>query len=286
MGEKDITEKILADYNDVFADIVNVLLFGGKTIVDENMLESIKDKSQYKTDGEIHQEERDVSKVLKGKNVHIAFIGFEHQTDVDSKEALRVIAYDGAAYKRQLLVKGGEIYPVVTIVLYFGQKRWIKGRSLYDILDITDEWKTYVSDYKINIFEIAYLTPEQVKMFKSDFRIVADYFVQMRINKDYIPSKETIKHVDEELKLMSVLTQDERFEQAQANGNKGGLKNMCEVLDRAEARGEERGISIGEARGELKGAVRAYLDVKVPIEEIAKKLNISVEEVQKKADTL
>ena len=54
MGEKDITEKILADYNDVFADIVNVLLFGGKTIVDENMLESIKDKSQYKTDGEIH----------------------------------------------------------------------------------------------------------------------------------------------------------------------------------------------------------------------------------------
>ena len=92
--------------------------------------------------------------------------------------------------------------------------------------------------------------------------------------------------VDEVLKLMSVLTQDERFEQAQANGNKGCLKNMCEVLDRAEARGEERGISIGEARGELKGAVRAYLDVKVPIEEIAKKLNISVEEVQKIADTL
>ena len=80
--------------------------------------------------------------------------------------------------------------------------------------------------------------------------------------------------VDEVLKLMSVLTQDERFEQAQANGNKGGLKNMCEVLDRA------------EARGELKGAVRAYLDVKVPIEEIAKKLNISVEKVQKIADTL
>ena len=80
--------------------------------------------------------------------------------------------------------------------------------------------------------------------------------------------------VDEVLKLMSVLTQDERFEQAQANGNKGGLKNMCEVLDRA------------EARGELKGAVRAYLDVKVPIEEIAEKLNISVEKVQKIADTL
>ena len=29
MGEKDITEKILADYNDVFADIMNELLFAG-----------------------------------------------------------------------------------------------------------------------------------------------------------------------------------------------------------------------------------------------------------------
>lgn len=27
MGEKDMSEKILEDYNDVFSDIVNVLLF-------------------------------------------------------------------------------------------------------------------------------------------------------------------------------------------------------------------------------------------------------------------
>ena len=28
MGEKDIAEKVLLSYNDVFSDIVNVLLFG------------------------------------------------------------------------------------------------------------------------------------------------------------------------------------------------------------------------------------------------------------------
>ena len=32
MGEKDITQKLLEEYNDVFADIVNVLLFNGKQI--------------------------------------------------------------------------------------------------------------------------------------------------------------------------------------------------------------------------------------------------------------
>ena len=33
MAEKDITEKVLEAYNDVFADIVNVLLFNGKEIL-------------------------------------------------------------------------------------------------------------------------------------------------------------------------------------------------------------------------------------------------------------
>lgn len=33
MGEKDITEKILEDHNDVFADIINGLIFAGEQIM-------------------------------------------------------------------------------------------------------------------------------------------------------------------------------------------------------------------------------------------------------------
>ena len=36
MKEKDITQKVLEDNNDIFADIVNVLLFDGKPEVEEN----------------------------------------------------------------------------------------------------------------------------------------------------------------------------------------------------------------------------------------------------------
>lgn len=39
MGQKDIAEKILEAYNDVFSDIVNVLLFNGEQILKENELE-------------------------------------------------------------------------------------------------------------------------------------------------------------------------------------------------------------------------------------------------------
>ena len=97
--------------------------------------------------------------------------------------------------------------------------------------------KPYLNDI---VFEIAYLEPDQVEMFQSDFRIVADYFVQMRTNKEYNPSREVMKHVDAVLKLMSVLTQDDRFEEMQ-NGAQGEVKTMCEVLDRAINKGRIEG---------------------------------------------
>ena len=38
MQDKDVTEKMLEKYTDVFADILNVLLFGGRNVVDEAAL--------------------------------------------------------------------------------------------------------------------------------------------------------------------------------------------------------------------------------------------------------
>ena len=49
-------------------------------------------------------------------------------------------------------------------------------------------------------------------MFKSDFKIVADYFVQMRKNKNYVPSRKVIKHVAEVLQLLQILTGYKKYE--------------------------------------------------------------------------
>ncbi len=56
MGEKDMSEKILEDYNDVFSDIVNVLLFHGQELIEPSALESISVHSQYKgEDAKLHE---------------------------------------------------------------------------------------------------------------------------------------------------------------------------------------------------------------------------------------
>ena len=48
MGEKDMSEKILEDYNDVFSDIVNVLLFHGQELIEPSALESISVHSRIR----------------------------------------------------------------------------------------------------------------------------------------------------------------------------------------------------------------------------------------------
>lgn len=105
-----------------------------------------------------------------------------------------------------------------------------------------------MSDYKINVMEIAYLAPETVQKFKSDFRIVADYFVQMRMRDDYEPSREVLNHVREILQLLTVLTQDHRFEDACNEYREGEAVTMCEFLDRI--------VGEGEARGRFMSAVK------------------------------
>lgn len=276
MAEKDTTEKVLEDYNDVFADIVNNLIFHSRKIVKEDELENSKDKSQYKADDtKIHEQERDTCKLWKNFNIRIALYGIENQTEREKYMPFRTIGYDGASYRSQLLQDPIECYPVITLVLYFGTKRCSKYHRLSDICNVPDELKPYFNDYHINVFEIAYLSEEQVAGFKSDFRIVADYFVQKRKNNNYIPTTTVIKHVDEVLKMMTVLTNSNSFESIINNLYEGGDTTMCEVMDRIEGKAEAK----GRIKGKIEGKVLAYHDMNLSVSEIAEKCHITEDEV-------
>ena len=281
MGEKDIAEKILMDNDDVFADVVNGLIFDGKPIIEEINLSNVKDKSQYKISGKIHEQERDIAKVIECDGVKVMYVGIENQTDIDADETIRVIGYDGTSYRGQLLGENEKKYPVITLVLYFGERKWSRNKTLYETLNIPDNIKPFVNDYKINVFEIAYMTPEEVEKFTSDFKIVADYFVQKRMKKDYKPINKEIKHVDELLKLMTVLTGDSRFEeQIKEMHKEEGEVRMCEVLDKIENRGIEIGETRGRKIGEKLGEVKAlYFYMKKTPDEIGKIINMNEAEV-------
>ena len=280
MAEKDITEKNLEALNDVFADIVNVLLFKGEQVITEKDLEADTTKSMFKADGKIHEQERDVSKFWKNGEIRISILGIENQTAQDSDMPLRVISYDGASYKQQLLDKNQKKrYPVATLVLYFGtEEKWSKAKHLYDCFEIPEKLKPFVNDYKINVFNIAFLSPKTISMFKSDFKIIAEYFRAKRLNQKYRGSKEKLKHANETLKMFSALTGDNSFEKVynESNSKKGGI-TMYDVVKRIRDDGRTEGILEGKA-----DVIRKMLDANaLTIAQIADILKLPVKEVQK-----
>ena len=248
MQEKDITQKMLERHNDVFSDIVNVLLFGGKKVVaEETLFDSVTD-SVLKIDKRVRIQDRDVAKYWKDSQINIALFGLENQTTPNKLMPLRVISYDGTEYGKQSRTENidKKKYPVISLVLYLGfEQKWLYPKNLLGIIDVDEKLKPYVNDYKINLFEIAYLDREIIDSFKSDFWILADYLYQMRVNKNYVADKKSICHIEELLMLMSAMTGDKRFEDIIDEANTKEVVNMCEVLDIVEARGIEKGREEG-----------------------------------------
>ena len=288
MKDKDITQKVLEKYNDVFADILNVLLFNGRDVVEESTLTDALPMSMLKIDGRVRSQERDIAKYWRKSKINVALFGLENQTTPNKLMPLRVLGYDGAEYVKQSRKENIDKakYPVITLVLYLGyEKEWNYPKTLFEVLDIDEDIKPYVNDFKITLFEIAYLDKEKINLFKSDFRILADYLYQMRVNKDYIADETTIEHVEELLTLMSVMTGDNRFEET-INDLKGKEKiNMCEVLDRVEARGIEKGIEQGIEQGVKRGTINTLIslvnDGILSSYEAALRANMSVEDFEK-----
>ena len=280
MAEKDITEKNLEALNDVFADIVNVLLFKGEQVINEKDLEADTTKSMFKADGKIHEQERDVSKFWKNGEIRISILGIENQTAQDSDMPLRVISYDGASYKQQLLDKNQKKrYPVATLVLYFGtEEKWSKAKHLYDCFEVPVKLKPFVNDYKINVFNIAFLSPKTISMFKSDFKIIAEYFRAKRLNQKYKGSQEKLKHANETLKMFSALTGDNSFEKVYNEGNskKGGI-TMCDVVKRIRDDGRIEGRTEEQERI-IMNLIESNAGT---IEQIAAWVKLPVKEVQK-----
>ena len=162
-------------------------------------------------------------------------------------------------------------YPVISLVLYFGESRWEGPKSLKECMD-----------YPLNIFEIMFLDDESVELFRSDFRFVAEYFTQVRKLKEgeidaVNMSPEEIVHVGEVLELIEVMTGDRKFTEAYNMSVKGGLALMTTLSDILIGQGISQGIS----QGKYETIMSCYYDKAIDNNYAAMQLNMTMEEFQK-----
>ena len=142
MAGNDKAEKKLEDYNDVFAEILNVLLFE-KDLVDERQLENGPTESIYKAENKgLRGQFRDTAKYYKKAGITISSFGMENQSVTDHDMPIRVMGYDYSSYRSQIDA-GKDRYPVITVVLNFLLKNGAVHCILKTCWKYQKTWKLY-----------------------------------------------------------------------------------------------------------------------------------------------
>lgn len=217
MAEKDITEKLLTDIDEVFADIYNNLCFNGENIIKPDDLSSASVTTAFISNDVTRGLISDVSKIYKNSNLTLALLNIENQSTEDSDMPFRIIGYEGAKYNSQLISGSDERYGVATLVLNFNtKKRWSTPKSIKESLKnkYPIELDEYINDYKVNVIDVAFMDKEDIEKLNSDFKAVAKYYYLKRNNIENLEELGdcNLKYPVQTFATMKALTGDSRFE--------------------------------------------------------------------------
>lgn len=272
MQEEKSRKTQLEEYPEVFADIVNTLIFKGKRVVKAEDLQNEDLPFNRKKNKLEHQ----VIQVWKKGHVKFSYIAFENPAEFSQYIPIRSIGEVGNIYCSEIgsAKNTADLFPVIDIVLYLGhEKHWKAPTNLMNCFHMAKELQPYLNDYKVNLFEIAWLDEETVSKFQSDFRFIVDYYVQARKNKFWEPMYGEADHINEVFEMLYDMTDDERFLIVLEEPRLGGNSTMPSVvLDRIEYRGmmmgRDDGLTTGKEYGKEDLAKFLLLKGKVTVEDI------------------
>ncbi|MBP3475591.1 MAG: Rpn family recombination-promoting nuclease/putative transposase [Lachnospiraceae bacterium] len=252
MGQKDLVSKKLERRPEIYADIINALLYEGKQILAPQNLYPAPVESIYeRDDGALHSQYNDVSKYEMHHGKIMLRYTLENQTTPDYKMLFRKAGYEGAIYREQY--DGTETYPLITLVLYWGEENWHPAFDMHSYFKrkkIPENAWQYIDNAKLYVFSMRKLPWEVRQRFRSDMRIIVDYLAE---GKAYEPTDQEIRNIDDVMRLLYELTGDMGFinkmTELQHRQRKGEKITMCEVIDKFVARGREQGIQLGIEQG-------------------------------------
>nr|WP_300653776.1 Rpn family recombination-promoting nuclease/putative transposase [uncultured Anaerobutyricum sp.] len=259
MAQKDMTQKKLEDYVDVFADIFNILLIRcpENDIIPDKLFPG-PTESIYKADNLNREQRRDTYKYYDlegyGAGLHLAALGIENQVTIDPAMPVRIFNYDASSLMQQIRQYGDKltktnkivkvVYPVITIVLNFSDYEWKTNTSLYDIMTLPKNLEKLVQNYYIHVFDIAYLEDEIIDKFTSDFKVVARFFKDKRLGRP-MDDTTSITHIGEVAELFSVFTGQKEYKEVVPNmihrQREGENITMCKFTQELLEKGSEQG---------------------------------------------
>ncbi len=306
----DIIVKEFWRNNERFADLFNAVLFNGKCIIKaDELMEIDTDVSgtikihEYK---ETLKRTRDVVKKYYN-GVEFNILGLEMQEKIHLAMPLRTMVYDALGYIKEYndfkntnktkninnvekhhtksseeflsgLNYSDRFHPIITIVFYYGEKRWDGPISLSDMMvNMSDEIKKMFNDYRINLVQISdakdyNFNNDEVKalfdimrsIYNNDFANISDNYSEKSLSAELI---DMISEMTGTSELTKIINYDKKDKE-----DVHMWKAMKDFRD--------SGVQEGLLKGRCEGQEQAQLN---SIKTIMRKLNQTADEAM---DTL
>lgn len=310
-------DTVLKNYwsdNEQFADIFNAVLFEGKQVIKPEELENLDTEEssvlEHRNYAESIKASRDnikVSKKSTAYGVEFVMLGLESQERIHYAMPMRVMGYDYATYKKQYdcnakqyqkpdgldedeylsrMKRTDKFMPVITIVVYYGEKPWDGAVSLYGMLDIPGEMKKFVNDYKMMLVEarqnnLTFHNINNVDLFNM-LKMILDKSIPKNEAKEKV-IKYAREHSVDKTVIMTVAGETNCKIDYNALSGKGDV-DMCTLFDEIARENEIKGKLEGKLEGEAKGIVETGFDFGLSendiLERLQNKLKVSLQMAQ------
>ena len=309
-------DTVLKNYwrnNEQFADLFNAVLFDGEPVIKPEELEDADTEEssilEHRGYAESIQASRDNIKIRKKSVVHgveYVLLGNESQQHIHYAIPMRIMGYDYGTYKKQYddnakkyqtakgmdedeylsrMKKTDRFAPVITVVVYYGDRPWDGPTTLHGMLDIPSELAQYVNDYKVLLAEarrndLILHNANNVDLFNL-LEIILDRSISKNESKRRAIQYGEEHQVDKSVVMTVAGATNSKIDY---NAFEKGDVTMCTLFDEIAKESETIGEARGEARGRALGIIESGYDFKLPENDILarlqKKLDISLQQAQ------
>lgn len=311
MGKVDIATKQYMSHRDVIADAFNFYIYDGRQIIKPEKLQKIDTAEiflPYGNDADIAvQKMRDNlmlwSMAMDNEAVYVV-LGIENQDKIHYAMAVKNMLYDALQYAKQVeeakrsyrdktkektvklnseeflsgFKKEDKLMPVITLVIYFGDKDWDGAKSIHDMLSVDNqELLSYIPDYRINLIEPAKISDEDYDKFKTDLGSIMQ-FIKHQSDKDgsWIKGKQRFNHVEkEDVELINLITGSKIV-----GDEKEEVVDMCRAWENSINNAKSEGKSEGKIEGRIEGKIEGRIEGK--IETLYEECDMSIPDIAKK----
>ena len=157
-----------------FADFMNAIQFHGKDLISSHDLSIVDTDMSTLIEGNKVDMTFNRNRDIMIRSCHdgiYALQAIENQKAIDYDMPIRVLMYDVLCYNQQLRAyhrrdqkDGFRLEPIITLVVYYGEKIWKGPKRLLDMMKIPNELQGMINDWDAHVVDIKDV---DVKLFKN-----------------------------------------------------------------------------------------------------------------------